>query len=69
MIRRLRGFGRSTFRHLAQDVQRRDPVCFGIRRKIEDVVDKRFDRCTAMKGQLPQVYQFRGEISGNLYPK
>ena len=50
LIESLRGFGRPTLRHLAQNIECGDPVRFGIGRKVEDVVDKRFDRCAALKG-------------------
>jgi hypothetical protein len=40
----LRGLGRSAFCHLAQDIECSYTVGFGIGRKVEDIVDKGFDR-------------------------
>lgn len=42
-------FGRATFCELAKNIEGCDTVGFGIRGKVEDIVDKRFDRCAALK--------------------
>jgi hypothetical protein len=45
----LRSFDRSNLRYLSKNIECSDPVRFSIGRKVEDVVDKRFDRCAALK--------------------
>ena len=47
--RRLGCFGRTTFRELAKNIEGCDTVGFGICGKVKDIVDKRFDRCAALK--------------------
>lgn len=42
-------FGRATFCELAKNIEGCDAVGFSIRGKVEDIVDKRFDRCAALK--------------------